>query len=238
MSYHVKLNVFEGPLDLLLFFIKRDEINIYDIPIAYITKEYLQYIEMMHRMNLHLAGEFLTIAAMLMRIKVRMLLPREEDEEEEEIEDPRTDLVQMLLEYKKFKEISACLQDLEEDHAKVHTVQIPAHTATYDPDLFLADVELLDLGIMFSKLLAKLPKPSYYEVERIQISINHQIQWISSRFADRKRIRFSEITKQLRNRLEVVVTFLAILEMVKSRQYSLFQKSLFGDLWMTKLETE
>jgi len=237
MSYHVKLNVFEGPLDLLLFFIKRDEINIYDIPIAHITREYLQYIQLMRRMNLHLAGEFLTIAAMLMRIKVRMLLPCEAGEEEEEIEDPRTDLVQMLLEYKKYKEISSYLQELEKDNAKVHAVQVPSHTGEYDPDLFLADVELLDLGVIFRELLAKLPKPRYYEVARIQLNINQQIQWIRGRFANRKRIRFSEITKQLRNRLEVVVTFLAILEMVKSRQFSLSQKALFGDLWMTRLET-
>ena len=104
MNYNIKLEVFEGPLDLLLFFIKRDEIDIYDIPIAHVTREFLEYIHMAHQMNIHLAGEFLEMASILIRIKSKMLLPDKEDQEE--IEDPRTDLVNMLVEYRKYKEIS------------------------------------------------------------------------------------------------------------------------------------
>ena len=111
MSYHVKLNVFEGPLDLLLFFIKRDEINIYDIPISYITSEYLQYLELMKSMNLQLAGEFIYMASLLMRIKAQMLLPHDINENLEEIEDPRTELVQMLVEYQQYKMASETLRD-------------------------------------------------------------------------------------------------------------------------------
>src|SRR6056297_1099703 len=116
MSYNIKLDVFEGSLDLLLFFIKRDEINIYDIPIAHVTREFLDYLHIAHQMNIHLAGEFLEMAAILMRIKSKMLIPSQE--EDEEVEDPRTDLVNMLLEYRKYKKISKRLESFENQFSK------------------------------------------------------------------------------------------------------------------------
>jgi len=234
MSYNVKLNVFEGPLDLLLFFIKRDEINIYDIPIADITREYLTYIGIMESLNLHIAGEFIVMAAMLISIKAQMLLPRQVNQEAEETEDPRTELVAMLLEYKQFKEAAMRLRSLEEYQARYHAVQAHNPTTDFDPDLFLTDVNLLDIGRFFKKLLDKMPRPTYYQIETIKTTISQQSQIIRALFENRHRMRFSEIARRLKNRIEVVVTFLAILEMIRAAEISVSQKTVFGELWLTR----
>lgn len=236
MSYNVKLEVFEGPLDLLLFFIKRDEINIYDIPIAYITQEYLDYLNIMQRLNLHLAGEFIVMAALLMRIKVQMLLPREQVDDEEVIEDPRTELVQMLLEYQKYKAASEIFRHLEDRQQKLYPVRIETDDIAWDPGLFLADVHLIDLGMAFKQLLEAMPKPKYYEIETYKTTVNQQAQLLRRLFQGKKRIKFSTIAATLKNRIEVVVTFLAILEMVKSEEVRVSQKDVFGDIYLSKLE--
>lgn len=230
--------MFEGPLDLLLFFIKRDEINIYDIPISHITNEYLEYLELMKSMNLHLAGEFILMASLLIRIKVQMLLPRKEVDETVDVEDPRTELVEMLLEYKKYKDISNFLRKLETDQLKLHQVSSFLDSVEWDPEIFLSDVNLIDMGIAFKKLLINLPKPSYYEIETYKININQQIQFINSVFLNRKRIRFSELAQRLENRIEVLITFLAILEMIKNQELRVSQKIVFDDFWLTKLKSE
>ncbi len=236
MSYNVKLEVFEGPLDLLLFFIKRDEINIYDIPISYITQEYLEYLDIMKSMNLHLAGEFILMASLLMRIKVQMLLPREQVENEELIEDPRTELIQMLVEYQKYREASAMFRNLEEKQNKFYPVKTATDTISWDPGLFLADVHLVDLGISFRNLLESMPKTKYYEIRTYKININQQAQILRTMFANKKRLKFSNVAGILKNRIEVVVTFLAILEMVKSEEISVSQKTIFGDIYLTKIQ--
>ncbi|MCD6204928.1 MAG: segregation/condensation protein A [Candidatus Marinimicrobia bacterium] len=236
MSYNVKLDVFEGPLDLLLFFIKRDEINIYDIPISYITREYLDYLDVMKSMNLHLAGEFILMAALLMRIKVQMLLPREEAEDNEVVEDPRTELVEMLVEYQKYKEASFALRELEERQQKYYPIRCQSENTVWDPALFLADVNLVDLGIAFKNLLDSMPKPKYYEIQTLKLNISQQAQVLRSMFANKKRIKFSTVAATLSNRIEVVVTFLALLEMVKSEELRVSQKTVFGEIYLTKLQ--
>jgi segregation and condensation protein A len=236
MSYNVKLDVFEGPLDLLLFFIKRDEINIYDIPIFHITQEYLDYLNVMQQMNLGLAGEFILMAALLMRIKVQMLLPRETVDNEEVIEDPRTELVQMLVEYQKYKEASDVFKQLEQHQQKYYTVKTTTENASWDPALFLADVHLVDLGMAFKRLLETMPKTRYYGIETYKININQQVQLLRGMFLHRKRLRFRDIARSLENRIEVVVTFLAILEMVKSEEIRVSQKTVFGEMYLTKIQ--
>lgn len=236
MSYNIRLNVFEGPLDLLLFFIKRDEINIYDIPIAYITQEYLDYLKVMKQMNLQLAGEFILMASLLMRIKAQMLLPRDEAEQGEEIEDPRSELVQMLLEYQRFKEASEQLKALASQQSKYFPVMVSNPQLRIDPDIFLSDINLIDLGLAFKGLIDRLPKPKYYEVERFRVNINQQRQAIRSLFSNRKRIRFTQLAKSLQHRIEVVVTFLAILEMAKSGEISVSQRDVYGEIYLTKRE--
>lgn len=238
MSYNVKLDIFEGPLDLLLFFIKRDEINIYDIPIAHITREYLEYLEVMKQMNLHLAGEFILMAALLMRIKVQMLLPQEKVEIEEEIEDPRTELVRMLVEYQKYKDASLQLKGLAERQLRFYPVNTAPQSSSWDPDIFLANIGLIDLGIAFKKILDLRSQPKYYEIELIKISLNQQVQLLRTLFLKKKRLRFSAIASVMENRIEVVVTFLAILEMVRTGELRISQKTLYGDIYLTQIQVK
>ncbi len=238
MSYNVKLDVFEGPLDLLLFFIQRDEINIYDIPISYITKEFLEYINIMQSLKLHLAGEFLAMAAMLMRIKVKMLLPKSLKNDDEDIEDPRTELVDMLLEYNKYKEGAKHLRALEEKQKKFNNVNFIVNNDDVDPDIFLSNISLMDIGMLFKKMLDHIPKDKIYEVKKIKININKQIQFINSFFINRKKIKFKEIIKNIESRIEIIVTFLAILELIKIKTYSVSQNSIYGDMWLTQLNNQ
>jgi segregation and condensation protein A len=236
MSYNVKLDVFEGPLDLLLYFIKRDEINIYDIPISYITDEYLKYLNLMKSLNLHIAGEFILIASILMQIKAKMLLPSFDNSEDadEQVEDPRSELTRILVEYRKYKDASEFLEKLEENQTKLFKVNASVVSEETDMDIFLSDINLLELGIIVKKLLQDLPKPSYYEIETLKINITQQIQLIKSKFSNRKRIRFSEMASSLNNRVELVVTFLAILELVKLGELLISQKTIYGDIWISK----
>ncbi len=234
MSYNVKLNVYEGPLDLLLFFIKRDEINIYDIPIAHITREYLDYLRLMQSMNFQLAGEFILMAALLMRIKVQMLLPQPEKEKLEDIEDPRTELVQMLLDYQKYKEVSEHLRHLEEEQLHYFPVHSSLAAPNYDPELFLGDVTLIDLGLAFRRIMERLPRIEQIGIETIKINIRQQIRFLREFFVKRSRVRFSEVASKLADRIELVVTFLAILEMIKTNEINVSQKDIFGEIWLSK----
>jgi segregation and condensation protein A len=236
MSYNVKLDIFEGPLDLLLFFIKRDEINIYDIPIAHITREYLEYLEVMKQMNLHLAGEFILMAALLMRIKVQMLLPQEKVEVEEEIEDPRTELVRMLVEYQKYKDASAQLKQLAKRQLRFYPVNTSSQNSSWDPDIFLSNIGLIDLGIAFKKILDLRSQPEYYEIEISKVNLNQQAQLLRTMFLKRKRLRFSAIASVMEDRIEVVVTFLAILEMVRTGELRVSQKTLYGEIYLAQIQ--
>lgn len=238
MSYQVKLEIFEGPLDLLLFFIKRDEINIYDIPISDITNEYLQYLDMMQQKNLHLAGEFIHMAALLMQIKVRMLLPKGETEPEENAEDPRTELVQMLVEYRKYKEVCTFLREIEEKQTRFHTVSAVADVDQVDADIFLGEVELIDLGIAFKELLDKMPKPKYYEVKQMKINISRQSELIRSMLDQKPKFKFSDLAAAITNRIELVVTFLAVLELIKTETIDVIQRSVFGDFIIRRRKEE
>ncbi len=234
MSYNVKLDIFEGPLDLLLFFIQRDEINIYDIPIASITEEYLEYVEIMHQMKLSIAGEFLEVAAMLMRIKVKMLLPKEKNDEEE-IEDPRTELVDMLLEYKKFK---LAADNLRKKEKRQFGYQKPAIKkkevqVEYTPDL--SELSIVDIGLTFKKILKNMPENKKYEVKRVKITITKQINYIKEFLEQSTQFSFSELTKKLTNKIEVIATFLAILEMIKNGLIKVMQQNQGQELLIEKV---
>jgi len=232
MGYSVKLDVFEGPLDLLLYFIKRDEINIYDIPISRITDEYLEYLQLMKDMNLQIAGEFILMAALLIRIKLQMLLaPDGEDGEEEiEIEDPRTELVQMLEEYQKYKKAGEYLKLLEEENLKYHPVNVEKPAVDTDVDLFLSDISLYELAVLFKNFIQKTPKSKLYEIEAARFTIDQRIQQLRSFFIRRKKVKFNELELDKKNRLEIIVTFLAILEMVKNGELGIHQERNFDDI--------
>ncbi len=238
--YNIALDVFEGPMDLLLYFIKRDEINIYDIPIARITREYLEYLDLMKTLNLRVAGEFIAMASTLMQIKARMLLPRFSDPEDEDMEDPRTELVQKLVEYQQFKELGEELRCLE-DQSIGHFPRKPdlSHIDTsVEPEEILQKVTLFDILAAFKKVLDRLPEgPAEHRVQKPEVSIKEQTEYIYSHFIKKSKVRFSELTQNIRKRVVLIVTFLAILEMIRSRQIRVYQEGIFDDFMIEKVES-
>ncbi len=216
--YRVKLETFEGPLDLLLFFIKRDELDILDIPISKITKEFLEYLHYMATLDLDVAGDFIVMAATLMQIKVKMLLPREEGEEEE---DPRAELVRRLLEYKRFKEASENLELLEHEQRKIFFRRAfhhdPKHMTLEDQEEGLKDITLFNLISIFKKVMDHVPKRIYHDVELTNVSIDDQINYLLDFFRTRKEGSFLELVSHMTEKLRIIVTVIALLELIKNR---------------------
>lgn len=229
MSYHVHLSQFEGPLDLLLHLIRRDKINIYDIPISHITREYLSYIEIMKELSLEVAGEFFVMAATLMRIKAQMLLPRRPEEEEDE--DPREELVRNLLEYRKFKEAASLFAEKENDRRKVFTR--PAAKPQGDKrETSLMEVSIFDLVDAFKKVMDDLKKQISYRIEKESHNVEEKIDLIRDKVSTFSEILFTELFSDKTDRIEIIVTFLAILEMVKLGELSARQMTSGGDVWL------
>ena len=229
--YKIKLQVFEGPLDLLLFFIRRDEIDIYDIPISKITKEFVEYLEFLKELDLESAGDFILMASTLMQIKVKMLLPKEIDEKGEEI-DPRADLVKALLEYKRFKEMTDELSFFESSQRKLNYRGNYAHDAREEApeiDLLLKNVTIYDLIKAFKKALMERPREAVHEIERINVSIEQQIEFILNLLKDNAELPFIELVKDLHEKMKIIVTFIALLELVKLGQIGLRESEKFND---------
>lgn len=238
-QYVVSLTNFEGPLDLLLFFIKRDELDIYDIPIARITEEFLLYTQAIQMLDLEQAGEFIVMAATLMQIKAKMLLPKPElgpDEEEEE--DPRAELVRRLLEYKQYKEVAEKLRGREEDQRYVYYRQyFKSDQKIFSEETaedMLRNVTLFDLMAAFKRALDKAPKKTVHVVEKISYTIEEQTDYILQRFLHRSQITFFELIDGL-ERIGIIVTFLALLELIKSKVVAFHQEANFEDLLVYKL---
>jgi segregation and condensation protein A len=236
--YRVRLHTFEGPLDLLLFFIKRDELDIYDIPIAKITKEFLDYIHFMQELDLEVAGEFIVVAAELMQIKVKMLLPREEGEEEEQ--DPRADLVRRLLEYKRYKEMAEKFSGFEEDARKLFYRQVfKADSKYYVPeDETLKDVTLFDLASSFRYVLEHIPKKTFHNIELINVTVDEQIEYINRFLETHTECTFRDLIADMQQRIRIVVTFVALLEMIKNRTVGIRQEEPYQDFWIFRMPSE
>lgn len=217
--YKVKLEYFEGPLDLLLFFLKRDELNIYDIPIAKITKDFLDYIHYMQMLDLEVAGEFIVMAATLMQIKVSMLLPREKGGEEEE--DPRAELVRRLLDYRRYKELAGELSGLEGEARKLfyrQNFQVdPKLQLVEDDNSDLKDISLFHLISAFKHAMGRVPKKLYHEVERLTVTLDDQISYLMDFFRLRPEASFSELVAPMTEKIRMIVTFLAMLELIKEK---------------------
>ncbi|MBO6794049.1 MAG: segregation/condensation protein A [Balneolaceae bacterium] len=225
--YRVQLNNFEGPLDLLLFFIKRDELDIYDIPISYITEQFLEFIHLMEELDLDVASEFVLMASMLMSIKAKMMLPRVEGEDTDEIDetDPRYELVQRLLEYKRYKEMAEKMSDIDEETRKKYT------RGFYDADQVdkratgeaLKDVTMFDLIGAFRKVLSDIERKNIvHKVEKVKATIEQQSEFVLLTLQNRGRQNFSQLCHNIKSKVIVVVTFLAVLEMIKEQQINLF----------------
>ena len=225
----IKLERFEGPLDLLLHLIKRDEIDIYDIPISHITQQYLAYIELIRALDLDLAGEFLVMAATLMRIKAKMLLPLPAVGEEDEDGDPREELVQRLIEYRQFKEAANTLKLREaERRLMFERGMIPGEDEA--GPLPLAPATLFDLLDALNRVMSRVPQEQLYEVEGDQFDIEDKIAMIVNTLLDRRTLSFTELLLQCRGRSEMIVTFMALLEMIKQGQARVIQADNFSDI--------
>lgn len=238
MQYEVQLNNFQGPLDLLLFFIRRDEIDIMDIPIASITQEYLEYMEALQTLNVAIAGEFIVMAATLMRIKAKMLLPKIHGEEGEDFEDPRTELMHRLLEYQRFKVASGNLGLMLETHSNQfpRSVSLNYDNSEGDANYYLEEVSLFNLVQLFKNLIENLPPVIELITAREEIHVREQIAFILSKFVEKNRYLFSELFPFFKTKQEIITAFLAILEMIKSKQIQVLQKGVFGEIVLERSE--
>jgi len=226
----VKLERFEGPLDLLLHLIKRDEIDVYDIPISHITQQYLAYIELMRALDLDVAGEFLVMAATLMRIKAKMLLPLPAvGAEEDEDGDPREELVLRLVEYRQFKEAAGTLKDREGERRLLFERGMVPSEEEAGP-LPLAPASLFDLLDALHRVMSRVPEASVYEVQAEAWSVEDKLSLIATEVAERGSVSFTELLLRCRVRAEMVVTFVALLELVKLGHVSVIQGAAFDDI--------
>jgi len=235
--YKIKLEQFEGPLDLLLFFIKRDELNIYDIPISSITKEFLEYVNLIKMLDLEIAGDFILMASTLMHIKVRMLLPREVDEKGEEI-DPRAELVQALLEYKKYKEMSEELSFFESNQRKVSfrgNYSIDAKEAYSEYEVLLKDLTVYDLAKTFKRIIEGIKEEPIHEIIKVNVSIDDQIVHILKLIEDKLEISFLDLIEGMKEKIRIVVTFIALLELTKMGKIGIKAAKDFNNFILYKL---
>jgi len=207
------LEAFDGPLDLLLFLIKKDEVDIYDIPIAEITRQYLAYLDACRELNLEVAGEFLYMASVLIRIKAQMLLPRPEDEEH--WEDPRSELVNALLEYKKVKKISENLEEMAVERRRRFPRTGVSVSDLPQPEQELLRVDLASLMIAFGDILSRVREDTAYGVRPLEITVDQRKEHILAILRDQKSIEFDKLFLDDPRKIVMVVTFIAILELVK-----------------------
>ena len=226
-NYTIQLPNFEGPLDLLLYFIRRDELNIYDIPIAKITGDFLDYVRLMEMFDLELAGEFMVMAASLMQIKALMLIPREKVNKDGEVEeiDPRAELLNRLLIYKQFKEAAGNLSDrAERERYHFYRTYFDSESQHLGSNDALKNTTLFDLMRAMKKALDRnLEAQKHYDVERRQLTVEHRVAEISEMIRQNKRLSFFGLVHE-QNRKMIVVTFLALLEMVKQKVISISQE--------------
>lgn len=233
MALSFKLDVFEGPLDLLLFLIRKDEIEITDIPIAGITDEYLKMLKLMQWCDLEIAGEFIVMAATLLRIKSAMLLPRDPEEVDEE--DPREELVAALLEYKKFKEGAAILNKREDEERFVFARTDFADGPLPMKSRFVMDSTLYDLLAAFHDVVSRIEHETQHNVAIAEQTVEERIAELDGMLDEQESLEFANLFAGLAARWLVVVTFLAILEMVRLRRITVQQNRAFGELILIRV---
>ena len=244
MAIPVKLQVFEGPLDLLLHFIDKNKIDIYDIPIVTITEQYLSYIKQMDTDDMNVMSEFLVMAATLLDIKCKMLLPKEVNEEGEE-EDPRAELVQKLLEYKMYKFMSFELKDRQVDAGRTMYKEptLPPEVADYRPPVdyedLIGDLNLSKLHEIFKSVVKKQEdkidpiRSKFGRLEKDEVNMDEKILFIEAYTKDHKRFSFRALLEKQASKMDVIVTFLVILEMMKTSKISIEQQEIFDDIIIT-----
>lgn len=241
MGIPVKLEVFEGPLDLLLHLIDKNKIDIYDIPIVEITNQYMEYIRNMQREDLNIMSEFLVMAATLLDIKCRMLLPKEVNEEGEE-EDPCQELVEQLLQYKMYKYIAYELKDRELDSDMIlykgPTIpeEVEGYVAPVDLDKLLGDLTLQKLGAIFQEVMKRQTdkidpvRSKFGKIEKEEVTLTDKFTYIHGYMKDHKKFSFRQLLEKQHTKMHIVVTFLAILEMMKLGEINVRQEETCGDI--------
>ena len=235
---YFRLPVFEGPLDLLLHLIRNQKIEIYDIPIVQITKQYMEYIKIMEELDLEIAGDFLVMAATLIHIKSRVLLPPDEEEKEGPLEDPRAELVRRLLEYQSYQDSSTHLRKREDIWKNVF--QRPAtdrDSFEFEEEPTLIDANVFDLISAFRKLLEKAPEQTL-EITRETLTVSDRINFILERLENEDGIRFEDLFKEGFTKVTLIVTFLALLELVRLGLSKIYQEKSFGQIWIMNPQQE
>ena len=222
----VTLGEFEGPLDLLLYLIRQDQINIYDIPVARITDEYLRYLKLMEELDLAVAGDFLVMAAQLVELKSRMLLPRDPAAAVEEVEDPRSELVNRLLEHEKFKAAAQMLWSRATVEQAVFT-RAEIETDKTNPEVA---VGLFDLLTVFQKILARHKEEVLMEIEREEVTMAEMIERLRNMIRSAGELNLVKFFERAQSRRELVVAFLSVLELVRLAEISLIQRETFGEI--------
>ena len=241
MEMNVKLQVFEGPLDLLLHLLDKNKVNIYDIPIVEITNQYMEYIAEMKRQDLNILSEFLVMAATLIDIKSRMLLPATSEDEEEE-EDPRNELVQQLLEYKMYKCMAYELKDLQMDASRVLYKEptIPDEVLAYEEPInmeeLVSDITLAKLNEIFKSIMKKQVdridpvRSKFGKIQKEEVSLEEKMEYLENYAASHKHFSFRNLLEAQCGKVEIIVTFLAILELMKVGKICISQENLFDDI--------
>ncbi len=240
MTYKVKIDVFEGPFDLLVFLIENAEMSIYDIKVSEITSQYVKYLEMMQEYNIEITGEFMVLAATLIELKSKMLLPRPKAEGDQSMaEDPRNELVQKLIEYKKFRAAAEGLEYQEELAMQIHTKpQEDLAPYTMEPDEFI-DLDLSQFVRAFNLFIQKKKKiedihKRYERVERERISVEDRMRQIKTMFDSKSRISFSDLIGEHTDKYEIVLTFVSVLEMIRQKTILVKQNMNFGEIYLTR----
>ena len=247
MSLEVKLQVFEGPLDLLLYLIEKNKVDIYDIPIVDITEQYLEYIRQMRREDKNVMSEFLVMAATLIDIKCRMLLPKEVNEDGEE-EDPRTELVEKLLEYKMYKYMSYELKDKQMDAGKVwfKNRTMPKEVADYTPPVdyeqLIGEVNLSGLREIFESVMKRREdkidpiRSQFGKIEKDEVDMDAKMSFVQDFILLQRKCSFRNLLEKQHSKMEVIVTFMVVLELMKIGKILIEQQEAFGDIYITSKE--
>lgn len=238
-EYGVNLDIFQGPLDLLLYLIRKEEVDIYDIPVAEITRQYLAYVDLIQQLDLEQAGDFVVMAATLMQVKSRMLLPAEQTDEEV-VEDPRDELVRRLLEYQQFKDVAGWLEDRR---ATTRNVFFRGAAFYADEEMVdsaegiesLRDVEMFDLLAAFKQALDFAPKMDFHEIDRVVVTTEERAAYVVDVLSRRRQVPFFDLVMNV-PRIVVVVTFVAILELIKQGRATVEQSDPEAGFWIYHAE--
>jgi segregation and condensation protein A len=230
-GYRTELEGVRAPLGVILYLIRRDNLDIYDIPIARITREYLEYLDVMERMEIDLAGEFFVLAATLMRIKAQLLLRRDDDTEE----DPREGLVRSLIEYKKMVEAAKTFKELEDERRKVFTRPVPDTEKSWREDPVI-DLSLYHLMKAFQEIMHHIDAPDVREIELEEYTIEEKIITVLDALRQDQQVVFKELFRAASSKIELIVTLIAVLELMKHGQIKVKQESAFGTIWLYRGE--